>query len=84
MTSVPLQDFESAELTYNRVKAELEALATEELSPMNLDLVSATSIALGVSERILSHRERMAKLPEFEIKHGEEIRIRRAVAIISC
>jgi hypothetical protein len=42
----------------------LAAVATA----MNVDLVSATSIALGVSERIVAHRERMAKLPELDVK----------------
>lgn len=73
MANQLLQDFESAELAYNRVKPELEALSVEDLSPINVDLVSATSIALGVSERILAHRDRMAKLPEFEIKHVDNL-----------
>jgi hypothetical protein len=71
--SSPLQDLESAEQAYNRVKAELEALHVDELAPINVDIVSATSIALGVAERILAHRDRMAKLPEFEIKHVDNL-----------
>jgi hypothetical protein len=68
MASGPLQ-LEDAEMAYERVKAELEALSADELSMMNVDLVSATSIALGVAERIVAHRERMAKLPEFNIRY---------------
>lgn len=74
MALLPLQDLESAETAYNRVKAELEALTTEELAPINTDIVSATSIALGVADRILEHRDRMAKLPEFEIKHVDNLK----------
>jgi hypothetical protein len=73
MPPVPLQDLEDAEKAYERVKPELEALAPDELSMMNVDLVSATSIALGVSERIIAHRERMAKLPEFEVDHVDKL-----------
>jgi hypothetical protein len=64
----PLQDLEGAEHAYNRVKAELDALKVEDLAIVNVDVVSAASIALGVSDRILAFRDRMAKLPEFEIR----------------
>lgn len=73
MTAVLLQDLEDAQKAYERVKPELEALKTEELATMNVDLVSATSIALGVSERIVAHRERMAKLPEFDVHHVDKL-----------
>lgn len=69
----PLQDLEDAQKAYERVKAELEALTADELSMMNVDLVSATSIALGVSERIVAHRERMAALPEFEVRNVDRL-----------
>jgi hypothetical protein len=68
VTRTPLQDLEGAEHAYNRVKAELDALKVEELAVVNVDVVSAASIALGVSDRILSFRERMAKLPEFDMR----------------
>ena len=67
-TTVQFQDLEDAELAYNRVKGEIEALSTTDLAPLNVELVSATSLALGVSDRILTFRERMAKLPEFDIR----------------
>lgn len=50
-------------------KREIEALALGELAPMNVDVISATSIALGVAERIVTFRERMARLPEFDVRH---------------
>jgi hypothetical protein len=73
MAAVPLQDLEDAEKAYERVKPELEALTADDLAAMNVDLVSATSIALGVSERIVSHRERMASLPEFDVRHVDKL-----------
>jgi hypothetical protein len=73
MATVPLEGLEEAEAAYNRIKPELDALSEDELTPINLDLVSATSIALGVAERILAHRERIAKLPEFDIRHVDSL-----------
>lgn len=68
-----LQDLEDAQKAYERVRPELEALTVDELAMMNVDLVSATSIALGVAERIVAHRERMAKLPEFEVGYVDRL-----------
>jgi hypothetical protein len=73
MTAALLQDLEDAQQAYERVKVELEALKPDELAMMNVDLVSATSIALGVSERILAHRDRMAKLPEFDVQNVDKL-----------
>jgi hypothetical protein len=70
---VPLKDLEDAELAYNRVRAELEAINPDDLKPMNVDVVSATSIALGSAPRILGYRERMAKLEEFNIRHVDNL-----------
>jgi hypothetical protein len=72
-SATPLQDLEAAELAFSRVKPELDALTQDELAPLNVDVVSATSVALGVSERILAYRERMAKLPEFEIRYVDNL-----------
>jgi hypothetical protein len=67
-TAVPFQDLEAAELAYERVKGEIESLDATDLAAFNVDVVSATSIALGVAERILTFRDRMSKLPEFDIR----------------
>src|SRR5690606_22758987 len=67
--STPLQDMEEAEHAYERVRPEMETLSVADLSPMSVDVVSATSIALGVSDRILSFRDRMAALPEFDMRN---------------
>jgi hypothetical protein len=72
-TTVQFQDLEEAEVAYNRVKAEIEALNATDLAAFNVDVVSATSIALGVADRIVTFRERMAKLPEFEIRHLDRL-----------
>jgi hypothetical protein len=72
-SAIPLDNLEEAEAAYNRIRPELDALSESELTPINVDLVSATSIALGVAERITGHRERMAKLPEFDIRHVDNL-----------
>lgn len=69
----PLQDLEAAELAFGRVRAEIEALPVSDLAAMNVDVVSATSIALGVSGRVLAYRDRMAKLPEFEVRAVDKL-----------
>lgn len=71
--ATPLQELEGAEQSYERVRAEMEALNVNELSPMNVDVVSASSIAQGVAERAMSFRERMAKLPEFEVRNVDRL-----------
>ena len=72
-TSAPRQDLEDAALAYERVRPEIEALNPAELAPLNVDVLGATSIVLGVADRILSYRETMAKLPEFEIRHVDNL-----------
>ncbi|HKO48990.1 MAG TPA: hypothetical protein VJV79_14765 [Polyangiaceae bacterium] len=71
--TVQLQDLEEAEFAYNRVKAEVEALSATDLAVLNVDIVSATSIVLGVADRILTFRDRMVKLPEFEIRQIDNL-----------
>ena len=73
MATTQLPDLEEAELAYNRVKSDIEALNAADLSAMNVDPLSATSIAIGVAERILAHRERMAKLPEFDVRNVDKL-----------
>jgi hypothetical protein len=69
----PLPDLESAELAFGRILAEVDALDASDLSPMNVDVVNATSIALGVAARVLTYRERMVKLPEFDIRKVDNL-----------
>jgi hypothetical protein len=38
-----------------------------------VELVSAASIVLGSAERILFHRDRMAQLVEFNVKHVDQL-----------
>lgn len=71
--SLPLRDLEDAEHAYLRVKAELDALPVAELTPLNVDVVSAASVALGAAEQILTFRERIAKLAEFELRHLDNL-----------
>lgn len=71
--STQLPGLDEAELAYNRVKPELDALRPDELSTFNVDLMGAASIAIGVAERIIAHRERMAALPEFDVRHVDKL-----------
>jgi hypothetical protein len=47
------------------------AVWPKETAVINVDLVSATSISVGVSGRFVMHRERTTKLPECEIRYVE-------------
>jgi hypothetical protein len=71
--TTPQQELESAERSHHRVRAELEALSVAELSPLNVDVVSAASVALGVAERVRSLREQMARLPGFDLRHVDNL-----------
>lgn len=74
MTSqTPLQDLEEADRAFARVQAELERLPATELSTLNVDLVSAASTALGVASRIAVFRDRIAKLPEFDVRNVDNL-----------
>jgi hypothetical protein len=73
MPDSALRDLEDAERAYLRIRPELEALPVADLAPLNVDLVTATSVVIGVSERILAYRDRIAKLAEFEIRHVDNL-----------
>lgn len=66
-------DMEDVERAYARVVAELDKLDATDLAPMNVDLVSATSIVLGVSDRVRSFRDRMAQLPELDLANIDSL-----------
>lgn len=68
-----LNDLNAAERAFERVLPEMEALAPEDFSPMNVDVVAAASTILGVSERILDQREALAALGGFDIKHVDNL-----------
>jgi len=70
---LPIRDLDSAELAFERVRPEAEALMLDQLSVLNVDLLSATSIAIGVAPGILKFRERMATLPEFQIRSVDSL-----------
>jgi hypothetical protein len=71
--TTPLQELETAERSYHRVRAELEALSASELSPLNVDVVNAASVALDVAERVRSFREQMSRLPGFDLRHVDHL-----------
>ena len=63
----PLRNIDSAERSYQRVKNEIEAVPADALSPQNVELMSVTSLAMGVAHAIASYRDRIAKLPETDV-----------------
>jgi hypothetical protein len=65
----PLTQLEDAEAAYKRVEPEANALTEDQFTAMNVDVVGASSIILGVAPRILAHRERMERLTEFDVRH---------------
>ena len=66
-------DFEDVEKAYLRVSAELESFDTSTFTYMNVDVESATAIVLGVADQVLAYRERIAKLPEFDMVHVDKL-----------
>jgi len=71
---------EDAEAAYKRMEPQASALTEQQFAAMNVDVVGATSIILGVSGRIRAFRERMARLPEFDIRHLDELEDRAKAA----
>jgi hypothetical protein len=79
----PLTDLENAEEAYKRVEPEASALTEDQFTAQNVDVVGATSTILGVAPRILSFRERMARLPEFDISNVDRLVVRAKAAWFS-
>lgn len=68
-----VSSMEDVEKAFGRVAAEIDAVDAADLSAMNVDVVSAASLVLGVSERILTFRERLAKLPEYDMANVDNL-----------
>ena len=81
--SPPLTNLENAEEAYKRVEPEANALTADQFTALNVDVVGATSIILGVAPRILLFRERMATLPEFDITNVDRLVVRAKAAWFS-
>lgn len=61
------------EQAYARVAAELEQVAEARLSPLNVDLLHASSVALAVAERLVPLRDELAKLHDFDLRHIDRL-----------
>lgn len=72
--SALLGNLEAAESSYRRVAAEIEAVAPDDLPTINFDVVNGASMILGVCDRILTFRDRIARLPEFETKNVDNLK----------
>ena len=71
--AAPALDLEDAAEAYKRVEPDALALTEEQLSALNVDVVSATSILLGVASRVVSYRARIEKLPEFDLRNVDAL-----------
>lgn len=69
-----LGSFEAAEAAYQRVAPEIEALRPEELATLNVDVVSGTAIILGAADRILTFRDKLAKMPDFDVRYVDKLK----------
>ncbi len=69
----PFKDLTSAEQAFARNANAMDQLAVGDLATVNVDLVSAASIVLGVSDRILALRSQIASLPDFDITHVDRL-----------
>jgi hypothetical protein len=65
---IQLQDLEDAKAAFIRVQFEIEAQDPNNLTPYNVDILSATSTAIGVAPQLSEYRDRAAKLPDFDIR----------------
>lgn len=66
-----LNDINAAKRAYDRVRPKMDAVT--DYSPMNVDVVSATSVVLGVADGVLAYRERLATLPEFDMSQVDNL-----------
>lgn len=64
----PIRDFEDARRSYERVVKDIDAVPDDALSPVNLDLLSAASVSIGVSGAIAAYRPGIAKLFDTDVR----------------
>ncbi|HEX2733398.1 MAG TPA: hypothetical protein VHM70_17425 [Polyangiaceae bacterium] len=60
------KDLNTAEAAFRRVQSDIEAVPTDQMAALNVDLGHAASVVLGAADRILTFRERILSLPEFD------------------
>jgi hypothetical protein len=78
--SAPPNSLEDAEAAYKRIEPHAIAVTDDQFSAINIDPIAATSVMIGVASRILAYRERMAKLPEFDIVMVDQLEDRAKAA----
>jgi len=67
------QDFEDSQLAFKRVESEIVEQSPNDLSPYNVELLSATSTVTGALSRVMAYRERASKLIEFDVKNFDKL-----------
>jgi len=70
-----VQEEASQEDAYRSILLELEALSPERLQPITTDISSAVATALGALPRLLTQREALAKLPDFDLARFDKIEV---------
>ena len=71
---LPIRDMEDVLKAFQRVEAKIEAQDPNDLTTQNVDVAAASSLVLGVADNILDYRDRMAKLPEFDISNVDNLK----------
>lgn len=66
--SSAIGDLEDARRAFARLCADIDAQDPRGLAPMNVDVVGAASMVLGVLPRLMTLRERAAGLVEFDVR----------------
>ncbi len=64
----------SADEAFAAVRGEIEAVATEDLVPINFDVATACTIALGAADRMDAIAEELLALPGFDAKSLRKLR----------
>jgi len=61
-------DLIEAERDFADIRGEMAALPPEKFRPINVDVTTAAIMGLVAAQKLAPLRERMARLPEFEIR----------------
>ncbi len=68
VTSTTVQPDEGAYLaSFERVEAEIRAIAEDALQPINIDIPTAVTTVVGAMDEILAQRDAIAKLGDFDL-----------------
>lgn len=72
---------ESAEHAFRTVEPELATIGSDDLVPINVDIPTACTVALGAADRLDQLAEEMAELPRFNRKAIKNLRLYALAAL---